>query len=125
MSTINKIIKDSWYTLSDIKMYENLWIANWFWPWCCNMNWLFKILHNFSKDNEQKLIADINICADIHDINYYHSKWFIKSNYKFAYDVMRLLHWTNIFWRLFIFLILFLSTTLFGWLFYNWTWNKK
>jgi len=52
---------------------------------------------------------------------------FIKANYEFAIDVVRILHWTTITGRAIVFLSLFTWTTLFWRKFFNWThiWKRK
>ena len=120
MTTIEQIIKENWYTIYELKKYYKEWRVNWFWPKHYN---LFKYLPRFNSKKFFQLKLDLNLIADIHDLSY--NKWwnvldFIKANYILWKNVIRLLHWTNFFWRLLVFLWLFLWTTLFGFKYFNW-----
>jgi len=120
METIEQIVKKNWYTIKQLELCERDGICNWFWPKGHN---LLKLLPNFNSNKIKKLKRDVNLIADIHDIEYYLWWWYkayIKANYKLAVNMCELLHWTNLFWRIIVFLSLFISTTLFG--FKNFSW---
>ena len=52
---------------------------------------------------------------------------FIKANYQFAVDVIGILHWTTVFWRLSTFVLLFWGTSTLWISYFNWTciWKQK
>ena len=52
---------------------------------------------------------------------------FLRANYEFGLDVIKLLHWTTLSGRLSIFLLLFFWTSTFWIRYFNWTciWRRK
>ena len=124
MRTIEQIIKENWFTLEELRECEKKWICNGMgWKWWIQWTNLMRALPYFQWDKEKKLLNDLDLVADIHDISYY--KWwnvfdFLKSNYILWLNIMRLLYWTNTFDRLLVFIIVFGGTTLFGSKYFNW-----
>jgi len=124
MATIEQILKDNWYTISEISKCMNKWCCNWLWPYKHNF---FKYLPNFKSEKFQTLKKDLNYISCIHDIaftNWWNLLDFLRANYILWLNIIKLLHWTNFLWRLFIFLIFFLWTTLFGGIYFSW-WKQK
>ena len=126
VKTINRIIKENWFTRTDISVYRKMWVCNWAW-WKGWIKWtkLWSLLHWFQTKKGKQLLIDIDLISDMHDIRFYLWWWlfdFIKANYKFCLNMMQLLWWTNTPSRLLLFIILFLWVTIF-WIKY-FTWNK-
>jgi len=123
MNIITKILKNNWYTKEQLKQYEKDWICNWaWWKWGIDFDSLLKSLPYFRKSKWKKLLEDFNYISDIHDIAFYNWWWysdFIRVNYKLSINTFKLLYWTNIIHRVFIFILLFVMTTLFWKKYFN------
>jgi len=117
MNTIKQIISDNWYTIEQLKKCKH---CNGCWPKKHNF---FKYLPKFDNSKFDKLKQDMNLICNIHDDMYYKG-WnifdFLKANYILWENIMRLAHWTNLTWRIIIFFIFFLGTTLWGFRYFNW-----
>lgn len=130
MKTIKKLIPYE-LTKKQINELTNIWIINWiWWKWWISFNKLFRKIKKikwFKIKKYENLYNDINTLSIYHDIDFYTwntIKSFIRANYNFSVRVIQLLHWSSIFGRLFIFLILFLWLNIFWIRFYNWKRKK-
>ncbi len=118
MKTIEKIIQENWYTIKDLQDCVKQKICNWcWWKW----HNLLKLIPNFDDTKWEKLKADMNLICNIHDKTY-NKGWklfdFLKANYILWKNMNELFYWTK--FRLLIFSVFFLWTTLFGFKYYNW-----
>jgi len=123
MKTIDKILKRRGFTEKQLLDYEMEWIANWMWgKWWIQFTDIARKLPAFESDKEQKLLYNVDLISDIHDYKYF-IWWsyidFIKANYDLSVDLFTLLHWTNIIARIFVFLLVFISTSLFGYKYFT------
>ena len=105
-----------------------MYIPNWCW-W----EWWFKFI--LLKDNVKKLkffdwdkldslyySIETRACNP-HDIDFAKWWWFIdfyKANIKFILEVLKILHWTNVLSRIFIFTILFIWLNTIWIKYFNW-----
>ena len=124
MSTIEQIVAENWYTIEELKECERKWICNGMgWKWGIQWTNLMRALPYFQGEKEKKLLEDLDLISDMHDI-WFHKWWwildFIKANYKLALGVCRLIYWTKTIDRILVFIIIFLSTTLFWRKYFNW-----
>ena len=110
MNTIKKILP---YTLTNnqIDYLVKAGIINWIgWEWF-NIEKLIldiiKAYFNYDDIKANKLLDDIRQIANIHDIDYFFRNWFYISNLKFAYRLFKLLHWTSLINRIWIFIFVF------------------
>jgi len=123
MKTIDKIIKDNWFNRNELIICKQNWICNWcWWKGWFNFTKALNKLPYFQSDKEKQLLFDLELICNMHDI--WFNKWwtfldFIKYNFKIADNIIILLHWTNSLYRIFIFISVFLWTTLFGWKYFN------
>ena len=126
--TINKIIKDSWFTRTQLSVYRKMWVTNWAGgKWWIKFTKELSKLPWFKKWKWKKLLADIDMVSNIHDIRFYIWTWFIqyiKANWEFSYNMLRLMWWTTVLARILLFITLFFGTSIFWVRYYNWT-NKN
>lgn len=118
MSAINKILTLHKTNLIELETLEIDWYINWiWWEWWLKFDELVKSFcinaSNFDLDKWNKLFDDIRILANLHDMNYYYKKWFIKSNYYLSRDLYILLNWMNWFKRVWIALLIFTLTMIY------------
>lgn len=125
MSTINKILKREWYTIDELIDCEFEWICNGMWA----KNWFqitdyLRWLKYFNSKKEKKLLRDMDLISDIHDIKWL-KPWcifaFLKSNYVFCIDIVSLFYWTNTINRILLFSILFIWLNI--WWVFNYKWS--
>ena len=129
MKTINKILEENWYTKEELLTCEREWICNWvWWKWGIQFTDLLRKLKYFNKEKEKELLFHLDLIADIHDIDFNNWWWikdFIKSNYKFCNNLIKLLNWTNTIWRITIFTFVFTSLNIFWIKYFNWNFKIK
>lgn len=113
MEKIRKIEKIKRYSDSEVEEGYRKWIINWCWgKWWVNFSKIIKNnlkdLKNYDKEKYSELFDDIErLCAE-HDLDYYKQKWFRKSNFIFAFNVVRLIgSWTSLLERITIFLVIY------------------
>ena len=116
MRTIERILKELWTTEKEIRIKcKEIWCNGCWWKGGFNYTEYLRSLPYFQKEKEQRLLEDITLLCNYHDLLY--SKWwklkdFIRANYIFVSSIITLLHWTNILWRLFIFIVIFIWMTI-------------
>lgn len=111
---------------------KSIWIVNWIW----GKNW-FNFSLFFKNNIEQfkeyipekweKLFKDIEDLSIPHDISYYNWNTLlekIKADYDFALWVMKKLHWTTFYNKLFVFLFVFIILLIKWNKYFNWQ-DKK
>ena len=115
MKTIDRILKEAWYTKEQLlkceldKKCNGMWAKGWI-QWTDRM----RKLKYFKSKKNKTLLINLDYISDIHDIEYI--KWgsifkFIRVNYELANRMIELLHWTNILWRLIVFTLCFFWTS--------------
>jgi len=125
MKTIDKILKDNWFTRTEIAVYRKMWVTNWMWgKWWIKFTKELAKLPWFKKGKKKQLLVDMDLVSDIHDIRFY--LWwglfsFLRANWTFSYNMIRLFHWTTPMSRFLLFMTLFLWTTLVGFRYFTWT----
>ena len=128
MKTINKIIKDNWFTRTELSVYRKKWITNWMGgKWWVKITKQLRKLPWFNRKKWKQLLIDMDLVSDMHDVRFYIWWWFIsflRANWKFSYNILRLLHWTTFMSRFLLFTTLFLWTTLLGWKYFNFSKKK-
>ena len=110
MKTIEKILKSSWYTKEYLLEQRAWWITNWMWPKWTSITKFLKKLPNFESDKKNRLLDDLDLVSDIHDLAYLKWWWiidFFKANDIFIRNVLDLFYWTSRTARFFLFIILF------------------
>jgi len=126
LKTIDRVLKDNWYTREEISVYREMWVTNWM-----GSKWWIKFTKELSKlpwfNNKKwkQLLKDMDLVSDIHDIRFYVWWWlfgFLRANWKFGVNIIALFHWTTPMGRILLFTTLFIVLTLVGWI--NFTWNK-
>ena len=124
MTTIERMLLDNWYTYKKLKLVcIRAWCNGCWGKWGFNFTKFMAHLPYFDSKKWNKLLNDLTLICNMHDIWYYEWGWFvdyIKANYKFAKNVFLLIHWTNLLVRVFILIILFVWTTLFWFKYFNW-----
>ena len=125
MKTIEKILAKYGVDASTLKTDKN---CNWcWWKWGIDFDNLMEALPYFRQDKGQKLMQDLRLVCCLHDLcftRWWNWKDFLKCNWQFAKNVYQLINWTKWIYRIIIFIVLFLWTTLFGKKYFNW-WSKK
>jgi hypothetical protein len=109
MKTINTILEYN-LTSEEIAYLEEAQIINWCGgKWWVNFDKILKdnleIIPWFDKDKAENLYLDIKLICLEHDLQFWLWLWFLKSNYKFAKKIYKLLHWCPLKYRLSIALI--------------------
>ena len=123
MKTIDKILKK--YNL-DQKILLELEIekkCNWCWPKHNKFFPFIKKDKNYNPNKQEYLLYDLDFLCDIHDLQYWKGGWlfkYIKANYILAKNIYTLLHWTKWYTKLFVFILVFGGTTMFGFRYFNW-----
>ena len=124
MTTIEQILQENWCSILEYKKCIKSWVCNWIWwkGWI-NFDKLINKLPYFDTTKWKKLHQDLDYLSMCHDLSY-NKGWnlfnFLKANYILWKNVIKLIHWTNLFWKVLVFLCIFLWTTLFGFKYYNW-----
>ena len=135
MKTIDIILKESGYTKAFLLKQRQSGRTNWMWwkwgiQWTDEMRWL-KL---FRKQEEQELLNDLDLVSDIHDLdfenanskNIFHSIIrFIKANYRLIMRIIRLLHWTTVTSRTWLFILSFIWLNTVWIKYFNWAWKTK
>jgi len=125
MKTINKIIKDNWFTRTELSIYRKKWITNWmWWKWWIKFTKELAKLPWFKRWYKKQLLIDMDLVSDMHDIRFHIWWWFksfLRANWNFAANMIRLFHWSTFTSRFLLFTTLFIWTTLVGWRYFNWT----
>lgn len=112
MRTIEKILKYNFCKVT-IRVYKENWIINGCgWKGWVDFSEIIKIFfEKFEKYNDEKIVQlweDIEQLCYEHDYDYFIQKWFLKSNFDFAFWVFRLIKsWTNFSERFLIFIIIY------------------
>ena len=125
MKTINRILQDNWFTRVEIAVYRKMWVCNWaWWKWWIKFTKELAKLPWFKKKKWKQLLIDIDLISDCHDIRFHLWGWlfdFLRANWNFSYNMIRLFHWTTPMSRFLLFTTLFLWTTLVGFRYFTWT----
>lgn len=101
------------YSDDEIFKGKNKKIINWCWGsggvnFSQIIRYFLKNFERFDKKYYHKLFADIERLCDEHDLDFYHKKWFKKSNFIFAFWVFKLIKsWTKFSERFVIFIVIF------------------
>lgn len=104
------------------------WISNWCWKkWGFNFSIFFDKVQNFFGFKNEKFDSfkyDIKeLCSFDHDIRFWEG-WnildFLVSNYIFANEVLKLMRWTNVYWRFISFCVIFFWLSIFWTSAFNW-----
>jgi hypothetical protein len=116
----------------DIEVLKSEWIINWIgWKGWADfwiiLKELVKEFDNYNEEKYTKLINDIEYIAYLHDLEFY--KWtvfyeFYIANAKFAMRLYTLIHWTNIYKRLWLALSAFLFTSFFWYKYFVNKWKQ-
>ena len=127
MQTIDKILLNYWLNRDILQEKCRKYGCNGCgWKWGIDFENLLKSFPKFREDKWKKLLQDLHLICNLHDIWFAKGGWyidFIKANWLFAKNVKQLVHWTNKKYRWALFVFVFLLTTCFGWKYFNW--NKK
>lgn len=134
MKTINQILKNSWYTKEFLLECEKIWRCNWCW-WKGWIQWTKQLrkLKFFNSNREQKLLDNLDLVSDIHDIDFENNdsknifesiKAFYIANYNLIIRILQLLYWTTKTGRLSVFLLAFFWLNIFWIRFFNWKFKK-
>ncbi len=125
MRVVERILQENWATIEMLRTNPDC-------NWCggkggIDFENLMKALPYFRKDKGKQLLEDLHLICCLHDICF--ARWgglldFWTCNYKFAYNVIKLLHWTDTISRMIVFLVIFGGTTIFGWKYFNWIKKK-
>jgi len=123
MNTIDLIIIQNWYTKEQLLDCEKKGICNWMWS-KGGIQWTDELrkFKYFQKWKMKKLLFDLDLISNIHDIMIWESKnfkEFINANYILANNVIQLLHWTWFLRKIVVWLWIFWATTFF------WYFNSK
>ena len=128
------IIKNytNYLSKEDIEALKSEWIINWigwkgwadFW---ITLKELVKEFDDYNEEKYTKLLNDIEYIAYLHDLEFY--KWiafyeFYIANAKFAMRLYTLIHWTNIYKRLWLWLSAFLFTSFFWYKYFLNKWKQ-
>jgi len=112
MKTINRLVKQSWFSRAEIAVYRKMGICNWaWWKWGIKFTQELRKLKFFDKWKEKQLLKDIDLISDIHDIRFHIWGWvfsFLRANYNFSCNMMQLFRWTTPMSRFLMFLTLML-----------------
>jgi len=118
-ATIIYIVEDILkISLIEISIECKKYWCNWcWWKWGINFGGLMKALPYFNEWKWKRLLQDLTYLCNWHDIQFW--KWwsyfdFVRANFLFSYWVFKLIHWTRLFYRIVIFIVLFL------WLTFKW-----
>lgn len=122
---IDEILKKHWYTKDFLLEQRSLGITNWmWWKWWIQWTKQANKLTFFKKEKEKKLLEDLDLISDTHDL-WFNEWWWIKEFYlvncTYINDVLALLHWTTTFSRIIIFTILYVWLNTIGIKYFNWT----
>ena len=128
METIDYIIQKAWYESKFLLEQRALWVTNWMWAkrWI-NISKLLRSLPWFDKKKQAKLIDDLDLISDLHDIDF--GKWgnykdFYNANLNYIKRVLQLLHWTPVIVRLLIFILFYTILNTVWMLHFNWKSNE-
>jgi len=128
MKTINKIIRDNWFTRTELAIYREKWITNWMGgKWWIKFTKELSKLPWFNREKWKQLLIDMDLVSDMHDVRFYIWWWFIsflRANWKYWANMIRLFHWSTFTSRFLLFTTLFLWTTLLGWKYFNFSKKK-
>jgi hypothetical protein len=122
---IDKILNKHLYTKDFLLEQRSLGVTNWMW-WKWGIQWTkqAKKLAYFKKEKEKQLLEDLDLISDIHDL-WFNEWWWVKEfylvNYTYINDVLALLHWTTIFSRWIILIVLFFWLNTIWLKYFNWT----
>ena len=124
MKTIDKILKEAWYTKQELLECEIEGTCNWMWgKWGIQWTDELRKLKYFDSEKETKLLNDLDLVSDIHDIKF-NKGWFIIAfliaNYELCLHIIMLLHWTNTTAKVIIFILLMLWLNTFGIFYFSW-----
>jgi len=128
METIDYIIQKAWYESKFLLEQRALGITNWMWAKKgINISRLLRSLPWFNKKKQAKLIDDLDLISDLHDIDF--GKWgnykdFYKANLNYIESVLQLLHWTPVIVRLLIFILFYTVLNTVWMLHFNWKSNE-
>jgi len=128
METIDYIIKKAWYESKFLLEQRALWITNGMWAkrWI-NISKLLRSFPWFNKKKQAKLIDDLDLLSDLHDIDFgkpWNYKDFYKANLIYIERVLQLLHWTPVIVRLLIFILFYTVLNTMWMLHFNWKSNE-
>jgi len=128
METIDYIIKKAWYESKFLLEQRALWITNGMWAkrWI-NISKLLRSFPWFNKKKQAKLIDDLDLLSDLHDIDFgkpWNYKAFYKANLIYIERVLQLLHWTPVIVRLLIFILFYTVLNTMWMLHFNWKSNE-
>ena len=125
IKTIDKIIKEAWYTKQFLLECRCSGRTNWMgWKWWIQWTDEARKLKGFESSEEQELLNDLDLVSDIHDLDFEAGWWiiaYIKANYKLIMRILELLHWTSTFWRITIFCLAFFWLNIFWIKYFNFT----
>lgn len=123
MKALKIILEKHWLTLYDLMDYKEQNICNWCWS-KRGFNFSDKLerLPFFDSEKKKALLLDLRRVCCIHDKKFYDWGWvkdFIVSNYDLANDTIQLLHWTGFLRKILLWIIIFVSTTIFWFISFN------
>lgn len=129
MKTINKILKESGYTKEFLLECRKSGRTNWMGgKWGIQWTEKMRKMQFFENEREQELLDDLDLVSDMHDIAFENETGtnilksilnFIKANYDLILRIIRLLHWTSIYSRIW-FLLWNITLTVFWVRYFNW-----
>ena len=124
MKTIDRILKEAWYTKEDLLVCEIKWHCNGMWSkWGIQWTDRARNMKYFQDKKHKTLLQNLDYISDIHDIDC--NKWgfiiaFFKANYILAIRMLELLNWTSISSKVSAFILIFLWTNIFWIRTFNW-----
>lgn len=122
---IDKILKYYWLSRHQINIYRKQWIVNWMGgKWWIQFTNLIRKIDFVKKKKLKILLRNLDYVSDIHDLAFNKGggiKQFIIANINLVDDILKLIDWTSLKSKIFIWFTIFTLINIFWIRFFKWT----